>query len=408
MISKVSLFIARRYFLSRYSSSTVNLISILSLLGIGFISMTIVIVMSVFNGLEKLQMERVDQFFSDWRVSPQTGKWMKVNADQIDQIANYTDFQNHSLAIEHKAFLGYKDFQQLIFLKGIDTNFVEQNRIDSNLVWGETFFQKKATKGLILGQSISLEFGIPLMDYRNPIKIFAPQTGTQISLNPQKMMVSQRGYATGLMDINSEINQQYVLSSLPFARKIFQLEPNQYSYIDIQLKNKKLTKEELTQWFEQTLGIPVSLSSFEDHNSLIIKVIKTERIMTFLICVLILFIATFNLIGSLTMLIIDKKNNLVTLSQIGLDFKKIQQIFIWESVIIGVLGMLFGTLLAWMLVVLQQKFAFIKLGASGLAYPVEMSYTSIVINALVVVVLSLLSGLLTIRSMKKHLSGYKS
>lgn len=401
MTKRFSLFIARRYFLSKYSNSTVNFISWLSLLGIAFVSMTVILVMSVFNGLEKLQIERADKFFSDVRVEPNEGKWLHLTSEQIDQI-NALEWVRHSdLSVEHRAFIQYKTIQVPIRLRGVHSDFFSSNQLDNIVVYGDSLNSSKSNKALLIGQQIALDHGIILRDFQNPIKLFAPKVGQSVTLNPRNQIVQERAFSIGLFDISTRINKEFIFCHMPLAQALFRLQPDEYSYIDIRT-SRDMTKPEVAQALRPIMG-EVRLLNFQDHNNIIIKVIKTERIMSFLICLLILFIATFNIIGSMTMLILDKKDNLISLSQMGMSTPHIKQIFVWESVIIGIVGMVAGTLMALVLIYLQHNYSLIRLGSSSMAYPVITSYGSIVLTAVSVISLSLLAGYFSISNMSKRM-----
>jgi len=400
MSKKLPLFIAKRYFLSKYSNSTVNFISWLSLIGIAFISMTVILVMSVFNGLEKLQTERADKFFADVRIEAPRGKWITVSPEQYQKLKNLSWVQTADLAVEHRAFLQYKTAQSPIVLRGVNQTYFSNNRLDKVVVYGDSLNSSQSNKALLIGQNIALEHGILLKDFQTPIRIFAPKIGKTISLNPRNQIQELSAFNVGIFDISTKINKEYVFCHMPFAKSLFQLKPNQYTFIDIR-SNEVLTeqkKAELATIFGQ-----VRLVTYDDHNSVIIKVIKTERIMSFLICLLILFIATFNIIGSMTMLILDKQDNLKSLSQMGMSVSTVKQIFVWESLIIGFVGMCTGTIMALILIYLQQNFSLIKLGVSNMAYPIITSYWSIVLTAVSVIILSLFAGFFSIQNMSKRL-----
>lgn len=398
---KLTLFISRRYFLSKKSHSTVFTISILTMIAIAIITMAMVVIMSIFDGLETLQKDRLKNFYSPIRLLPDKGKYWTLDKNKIEQIKSLSNVNYLIPIVENKVLLTYKKNYKVIKLRGVDSSFFRAKSFDSLIYYGDSFNNKKGiNNGLLIGESIAVEFSLPLRDYKDKLTCHVPKSTLNSNLqsftNSQETLRSIEGFGVGVFYVNQDINQQYVISRLAWARSLFDLDSSQVSFYDIELNDEtqeQNTIEEIANILDDT---PYRVETIEQINELLTKVIKTEKLFTFLLCLLILAIASFNIIGGVTMLIIDKKSNIHTLNNMGMTISEIKKIFVYLSIKISFWGAVIGCSLGAILVFFQNKFSFIKIGSLDIAYPMDLSFIFIVYTMLGVIILAILASQITV------------
>ena len=398
-----STFIAKRYFLAKKSSNAVNIITGISVLGILVGTAALIIVLSAFNGLEQMVKTFYQAFDPELKVAPASGKFFTLNDIALEALEEQ-GIASYSYVLEEKALFTFRDREYIATLKGVDSIYPTTNQITQYLRAGNYRLNEElpATPAVI-GAGIAYYLGFSQSDFEEPVNLFIPKdySGT----DPSKSFTVHKIYPLGIFSVQPEFDEKYCLVPLAFLQEMLN-RPANYSAIEIDLKpNANL--EEVQEKLQRTLGANFIVKNREEQQALFLKVMKTEGLFTFLIFALILAIATFTIAGSLTMLMFEKKENLKTLSALGLSLGSMRAIFFKEGLIISLTGGGIGLFLGIVVVWLQQRFGLITVGEGYIveAYPVHLAWRDVGLVSTTVFTLSFTVSLLTAQRLNQRLIG---
>lgn len=367
-------YIAKRYLISKKSHHVINIISWISVSGIGVATMALVIVLSAFNGLQMLVETLYASFDPDIKITAVVGKTFNSNTIPKDKILAIEGVQFYTESLEDVALFKYSDKQTVATLKGVEETFYEITGLDTLIYEGEHKKDSEQTHYLNLGYGIANNLSLFInSEFNEEVSVIIPKKGQKKSFIPGEEFSRKFATASGVYSIGPDFDNKYVLASLPFVQTLFDKE-NQISSVELKLKNDanwKKVKAELSN----ILGKNFVVKTRYELNELVYKTNETEKWITFLILSFILVIASFNIIGSLTMLILDKKEDVWILKTMGANNKLIQQLFFAEGMLINLLGafcgMILGTLLCW----IQMEFGLLRLNGGIVDfYPIEMKW----------------------------------
>lgn len=360
---KLASYIARRYFFSRKSHGAINIISAISVAGVALATAALICTLSVFNGFHGLVADYFTAFDPELRITPTQGKVFTPAGPEFDKLQSIDEIQHLSPVLQDNAMIRYRDRQFVVTIKGVADNYRQITPIDSILygagkpqLHDQTFNYAIPGAGLIYKLNSGLRF-------TDPIYVYAPKRGAKINpANPTSGFITDRLFSTGLAFTvgQAEYDENYIICPLKFARKIFKYN-DEISSLSIKLNTgAKLsqTKEKI----QNLLGPAYKVEDRYEQQADTFKVMKIEKLISYIFLTFILIIASFNIVGSLTMLIIEKKDDMVTIREMGADNKFIRSIFIHEGLIITLSGALAGTLLATLLCLAQQHYGLITLG----------------------------------------------
>lgn len=368
-----SAFVARRYLFSKKSHNVINIISMISVVGVATGTMALIIVLSFFNGFESLIKSVFNTFDPDLKITVKEGKVFDSQNPLIDSIKtlNYVDVVCPTL--EENVLLEYDKRMHPAVIKGVPDEFVQMSGVDTMVVEGEYLLKKGDMHYAVLGAGVSYYLSVGL-SFIDPIFVYVPKRSGRISLNPSKAFNKKYIFPKGIFQIQQEIDSKYMLVSMEFARKLLGYS-SEVTAVELKLKQgtdiDKAQAEISTIMGERF----VVKNQFQQHEVLY-RVMKSEKFAIYLILTFILIVASFNIIGSISMLIIDKKDDIKTLRSLGLDKEKLQKIFLFEGWMISIGGAIVGLIIGLGFCWLQQTFHFIKLDSMGTFlityYPVEM------------------------------------
>ena len=367
-------YIAKRYLISKKSHHVINIISWISVSGIGIATMALVIVLSAFNGLQNLVETLYASFDPDIKITTLVGKTFDSGTIPKDKILAIDGVQFYTESLEDVALFKYSDKQTVATLKGVEETFYEITGLDTLIYEGEHKKDSEQTHYLNLGYGIANNLSLFInSEFNEEVSVIIPKKGQKKSFIPGEEFSRKFATASGVYSIGPDFDNKYVLASLPFVQTLFDKE-NQISSVELKLKNDanwKKVKAELSN----ILGKNFVVKTRYELNELVYKTNETEKWITFLILSFILVIASFNIIGSLTMLILDKKEDVWILKTMGANNKLIQQLFFAEGMLINLLGafcgMILGTLLCW----IQMEFGLLRLNGGIVDfYPIEMKW----------------------------------
>ena len=391
----LSLKIAVRYLFSKKSHSAINIISMVSICGVAVTTMALICTLSVYNGFQDLISSLYSSLDPQIKITPSAGKTFNAESEKIKALAQWPEIEAISPVIEENALLVYRNRQMPVLLKGVPDNYTQVTLIDSVLLDGNFFLRDSIASYATIGVGVAnrLEVGA---HYVYPLFVYTPKRMAKVNLaNPSNAFNEDRMFATAVFSVNQpEYDDQMVIVPLEMARRLFDYTQDA-SALEIKLRpetDEKLVRSRLSEFLGKDFQIKNRMMQQETS----FRMMQIEKWMTFLILAFILMIATFNVVGSLSMLIIDKHNDIKTLRNLGADEKLISRIFLTEGWLISAIGagtgLLAGILLCW----LQQKYGLLKLGqATGAfvvdTYPVRLLWS----DALAVLAVVTLLGLPT-------------
>lgn len=392
-------FIAKRYLISKKSHNAINIISGISIAGVCIGTMALVIVLSAFNGLSDLVQTLYSCFDSDIKITAQHGKTFMFPADKVQALKNIEGVVYYTEVVEGKALLKYNEKQWVASIKGVSSDFKSMTNFDSLIIEGDYSLEKN---NIILGKGVSYRLESGPGDGFTPISVYAPKRGNVSTFDAEGGFNELKVYPAGTFSINDEFDDRYVLMNIDRARTLFDYTAELTS-IELGL-TKGADFEKIQEKVAALVGSNFDVKNREQQNALLYKTLKSEKLWTFIILVFILIIATFNVIGSLTMLIIEKKKDIAILRNIGADKKLIQRIFLTEGMLItlvgAILGLILGTLVCW----LQIKFALVKFSEGYVveAYPIKLKLMDFVVITGVVLTIGFLAAWYPVRLFAKR------
>lgn len=402
-------FIARRYLFSKKSTHVINVISSISVIGVAVTTMALVIVLSVFNGFHDLVASLFTSFDPQLKVVPVEGKTAPSDDPILTQIRLLPEVDVATETVEDQALAIYQGKQAMVKIKGVEDNFSELSHI-TDILYGDGTYSLHAAnlEYGILGIRLAQTMGIGAQ-WDGYLKIYAPKKEGQLDLsNPGEGFVADSLNSPGVLFSvrQSKYDKNYIVTSIAFARNLFG-QQGMLSDLEIRLKegsNLNAVKAEMQKIAGTKYKV---LDRFEQQEDTF-KIMSIEKLMAYIFLTFILVVACFNIIGSLSMLIIDKKNDVVTLRNLGANDKQITRVFLFEGRMIAVIGAVIGIGLGLLLCLLQQQYGFVRLGESEGsfivdAYPVSVHYTDVAIIFVTVIAVGWLAVWYPVRALSKRL-----
>lgn len=402
-------FIARRYLFSKKSTHVINVISSISVIGVAVATMALVIVLSVFNGFHDLVASLFTSFDPQLKVLPVEGKTAPADDPILTKIRLLPQVDVATETVEDQALAIYNDHQAMVKIKGVDDNFAELSHI-TDILYGDGSFSLHAAnlEYGIVGIRLAQNLGIGAQ-WDGFLKIYAPKKEGQLDMtNPGDGFVVDSLNSPGVLFAvkQAKYDKNYIITSISFARNLFG-QQGMLSDLELRLKpgsNLDAVKAEMQQIAGNKYKV---LDRFEQQEDTF-KIMSIEKMIAYIFLTFILVVACFNIIGSLSMLIIDKKNDVVTLRNLGANDKQITRVFLFEGRMIAVIGAVIGIGLGLLLCFLQQQYGFVRLGDSEGsfivdAYPVSVHYSDVAIIFVTVIAVGWLAVWYPVRALSKRL-----
>lgn len=394
-------FIAKRYLISKKSHNAINIISGISVAGICIGTMALVIVLSAFNGLTDLVQSLYNSFDADIEITIKQGKTFDPNTSTFQEILKSENIAHYTEVMEGNALLKYDDKQSIATVKGVSSQFKEMSRFDTLVREGDFNLSKN---NIVIGKSISYTLQTRPNDFSSLITIYAPKRGKITSMNPEDGLNELKVYPAGVFSINDELDG-YIIMDIEKARTLLDY-TTEVTSLEIGIK-KGADGDKFRNEIIKILGDNYEVKSREQQNALLFKTMQSEKLWTFIILMFILIIATFNVIGSLTMLIIEKKKDITILNNMGADIKLIRKIFLVEGILITCIGALLGLGLGMLFCWIQIQFEVITMSEGYVvnAYPVKVKVLDILAIMAAVLSIGFIASWYPVRIFtKKHLA----
>lgn len=404
-------YIAKRYLFSKKSHNAINIISGISVCGVALATLALVCTLSVFNGFQELVATFFTAFDPELKITVAEGKVFDAHDERIARVRALPGIEVFTEALEENAMLQYKDKQAMVVIKGVEDNFEDLTAIDS-ILYGRGEFKlhdEVVDYGVMGMQLVSvLGSGIAFVD---PVEVYAPKRGEKVNMaNPSGSFTKDYLFSPGVV---FAVNQQkydasYVITSLDFARRLFGYE-TEVSSIELKLKPGQ-DVENVKNEIKQIVGDGFIVLDRYEQQADVFRIMKIEKFISYFFLTFILVIACFNVIGSLSMLIIDKKQDVQTLRNLGASDRLIVRIFLFEGRLISLLGAMIGIVLGLLLCFIQQKFGIISLGSVAdsfivNAYPVSVHWQDVLLIFVTVLLVGFLAVWYPVRYLSRQLLG---
>ena len=378
---------AWRYFKAKKSTNAINIISWVTAGVIAFSTLCQVLVLSVFNGFEGLVKSLYSNFYSDVKVVPAKGKTFTLTQQQLNKIHTFSGIKGTSLNIEEKALLQNQDLQTVVLLKGVDSNYYKVSGVPQKMYDGIFNTGTADNPKLILGAGIENAIGVQADRNLLPITVFLPKKTN--SNNPLEALSEGNATTSGSFAVQQDFDNKYVITNLPFMRQQMNYQPDEYSALEIALKDPSKT-DQFTKMLQKSLGDKYKVLTKYEQNMSLYNSMRLEKWFIYAVLTLILIIAAFNMVGALTMLVLEKRKDISVLQSLGADKSLIKKIFLTEGILLAVVGAGTGIILALIIAFLQAKYHLIKLvGNSFLIdyFPVKLEWTDfalVIFTALII------------------------
>ena len=404
-------YIAKRYLFTKKSHHAINVISGVSVCGVALATLAMVCTLSVFNGFQDLVATMFTAFDPEIKITAANGKVFDSQDERIQLLRDLPEIEVFSESLEDNAMVQYKGRQAMVVIKGIEENFNQLTAIDSILYGrGEWILRDEVVDYAVPGIELVSVLGTGIR-FLDPLEVYAPKRGAKINVaNPSTSFESSYLHSSGLV---FAVNQQkydasYILTSLSFARDLFQYE-TEVSSIELRLVADADIKE-VKKDIKRMLGNDFLVQDRYEQQADTYRIMEVEKLISYVFLSFILLIACFNVIGSLSMLIIDKRNDVVTLRNLGADDQLVSRVFLFEGYMITFFGALIGVCLGLILCIIQQEFGIISLGSGDSAgafvvdaYPVSVYASDVVLGLITVLVTGFLSVFFPVRYLTRRL-----
>ena len=385
---KFSLYIAKRYLFSKTSTNAINIITFIAVFGVVVGSLALFVILSGFSGLRTFSDSMLSDSDPDIKITATVGKTF-VYSDQIHQkLLDQKEIKETSKIIEERVYLKYGDKSQVAFIKGVDKNYNKIIPIDSLLTVG-TWIDPQFNNTAVIGYGISYNLSLGVLNFGKPLQIMVPKPGKGF-VNVNNAFRSISTQIIGAYVGSEDFQNKYVFTELALAQELLNFNENQITGIELKLK-EEVNSSDFQQILQQKLGKNFKVKTRAQLNALYYKVINTENFISYLIFTLIIAIALFNVIGSIIMMIIDKRQNLKTLYNLGASLNEIKKIFVLQGFLLTIVGMIVGVAIGVLLVLIQQRYELFMITES-LAYPVEFRWMNLLVVIFTISILGFIAS----------------
>ncbi len=387
-----------RYFKAKKSTNAINIISWVSVSAIVLGTASLIVVLSVFNGLEQLVQSLYSSFYSDIKISSVNGKFITVSENNLEQLKHLKGISGYSLTVEDKALLQYNNLQPVV-LKGVDSNYRHINGVSRNISRGSFVLGTVDHPAAVLGAGIENALNLESDRSVVPMVAYVFRNGQHIDpADPESSVRSEQLASSGTFKIQQDFDNKYVITNLPFMQMMLGLDSNQYSAIEIACSIPSQADEVKTR-IRALFGSTYKAQTRYEQNQTLFNVMRMEKWVIYAVLTLILVVAAFNMVGALTMLVLEKKKDIQVLKAMGADNRYIQRIFLNEGLLLALLGGGGGILLALLVCWMQVKFKLVPLQGNFLIdyYPVKIIPGDLILVSGTILIVALLASWLPSR-----------
>ena len=361
--------------------------------------MALFIFLSVFSGLKEFTLNFANASDPDYRLETTDGKFFTITKKQEQQLQSNKNIATYSKIVEERVYFLYNEKEIVAHIKGVDANYTKVNDFKNHLYAGEWI--EPNTEDVVVGAEISRKLALGLFDFNNALEVYAPKPGKGNIENPEEAFNKAMLFPTGIYSINEELDSKYVFCDIALAQNLLGLKANQITNIEFKTVANS-NENELRNEIKAIFGKNTKLKNRAQLNDSLYKMLQSENLFIYLFSTLVVILTLFCLAGAIVMIIIDKKDNLKTLYNIGITQNSIRTIFFTQGIIITLFGLFVGLMLAIGIIILQQQFEFIMITPT-MPYPVLFEWSNIIIVISTIVVLGIISSWIASGTAKKGL-----
>jgi lipoprotein-releasing system permease protein len=385
----------------------INIISGISMMGVLIGTAALIILLSVFNGLEKVIVALNSNFAPELRVEARLGKTFDPNTVYLKSVHQDQRLFSYTEVLEDKVALQYGDKTFIGRIKGVSEEFLRNTKLDSTILDGSFTLHSNKSPMAVVGVLVHNNLGINVAGL-NPLQIYSPKHNGSISINPEDEFNTRSIYPSGVFSIQPE-SDDYVIVPIEFTRELFD-QPTAVSSIDLNYK-KGTSLSSVEKELQEKLGKDYTVKNRREQDTTLYKTLNYERWSVFMILAFVVVIAAFNIVGSLTILVIDKRKDIAILTSLGGSRQFIQGIFFFEGLMISLMGCVTGIVLGFIFCILQQRYGMVqvdgKISAPNNAYPIDIQWPDFVLVFLTVLVISVIASGISARLSIKGLDDIK-
>lgn len=384
---------ALRYLRGKRSANAVPILSRISMLAIAVGSCAMIVLFSVFNGFEDVVKDLYKAFYPDIKISAARGKFFNADEQRLAKLRQINGVQIIAPVIEDNVLVNSEDEQIVVTLKGIQPSYFKVNDLSPYIVEGRDSVAIDPAPTAIIGQHIGAQLGVDVNNVFSRLNLYYPNAEGNFALNPESAFQSLRLHPDGVFHVQDEFDGKYVLAPLPLAQELFQQSDHLSAY-EIKL-SPEADQESIKQTIKKLLGDQFTVETRFEQNRMLYIVMRTEKWAVYAILLLVLLIASFNMVGGLSLLVLEKEKDMAILQTMGADRRTIRGIFLTEGILWSLTGGLIGVIIGGLLCLGQQTFKWKKLEGSFIidAYPVSMQLSDFVLVIVTVIVVGLLAAL---------------
>ncbi|MDP5078618.1 MAG: FtsX-like permease family protein [Nonlabens sp.] len=398
----LSTYIAKRYLISKNGKNAINIINILSFIITVVGTASLFIVLSGFSGLKDFSTEFSNYFDPDLQISPVNGKTVDIPLSRKRALEKIDGVALVCPVVEEKAFLSYDGKNSIAFIKGVPDNYNQLIKPDSILLYSSNWLTDNDTQ-VVVGAGISLELSLGINDYGDYLQIMVPKPGTNAinALNLNSSFSTLDALSTGIFSVNETLDNKYIFTRLSAARTLLNYSDSTASAVELKLNssaNEDAVRKEITAIFKE----PVVIKNKLQLNDALYKMLNSENLAVYLIFTLVLVLALFNVVGSIIMMILDKKRNLKTLADLGATVTQLRMIFFIQGSLMTLAGGFIGLLIGLGFVYAQITYKLFYI-APGIVYPFSVEWQNITLSLLTIAVLGVLASYIGSRRINDRL-----
>ena len=404
----LSLYIARRYLFSKKSHQVINIISGVAVAGIALATIAMICTLSVFNGFTEVVEMQFTAFDPQVKIETAEGKTFDALDKRITAVTSLPEVVTATQCLEERAMVQYNGQQVMVMLKGVEENFTELTRIEDALFGNGTFIIKDSTTNYaVIGAGVTSALNCGIY-FTHPLEVYAPKRNKKANItNPASNFKKDYLYASGVVFAvqQQKYDNNYLLSSIDFARNIFNRGSSEVSSVELRL-NEKCNETSTIKKIEKILGRDFTVKDRYKQQEDVFKIMQVEKFISYIFLSFILLIACFNIIGSLSMLVIEKRQDIETLRNLGAGNKLITDIFVFEGCMISALGAVSGIVLGIGICMIQQHFGVLSLGDGSFAidsYPVKLDSNDILLVFATVLIIGAAAVGIPVRLLTKRI-----
>ena len=396
----ISLFVAKRYFFSPFKASFITLISRISMIGVGVEVMALVLILSVFNGLEDFQKGLFKTFDPDLTIVSKTDSRFSLQTTQLNSVAKIPGVRSIQPILEDQALIRYNGKQLVVTLKGIDSSFIASKRLKNQVVDGEYLVDYEGHPFGMVGAGVFMAMGMNFEDSFHPIEAWYPNQKALANFQITQDAANQKAFfPSAVLQVEQTFDNQHILVPLQWMRELTLSDSTAVSRFDIMLE-EGVNEVQVQQSIQQILGSNFGVQTRDQQHAILLRAIKIEKLFVFILMAFIMGIASFTLFYALSLLVIEKRKDLRTLLAMGITQRQLLRIFLLVGLFISFSGAVVGMGLGFTLGWIQQTFGIIPLGIPNAlidAYPIQMEWLDFLMTALVVIVITFLASIIPAR-----------